>query len=243
MLFMYRKNKIANFFKNILRDNENEINIVFEGLDCSGKSTRAKLLYDYLHKVLPKNEFNVNIYNHPSTEYCPIQRYMLLNEDNTPEKEVEIFTECKNILMRMMRKNSLYKKININIIDRWIFSTIAYQNASKKDIANYTESDITKFILDDNKENEFGLDLIVYNRIDYNTFKNRVSNKNKDAKENWLTEESNFNAVKSIYEDLFILSDDFSSNVVILEKEYKSSKEFLNDLLDSAMERKELNND
>lgn len=219
-------------FKKFFNDGREMFNIVFEGVDNCGKSARSEMLYRYLSKNLDKNVFNVNLYSHPSGKYCKEERELLLNNNISPVEEVEIFTKCKNKLIDAINKNNKDGKLNINIIDRWILSTIAYQNVmAGNDDSNFTDSQITKMILEDNAKNYLHIDAIIYNNIKKSTFNDRISNKDIDAKELWLSEHKNFESVTKIYDSIntnFLLAE----NTVILNKEkYNNAEQLVKSIL------------
>lgn len=218
------------FSKYFINNRCNTCNIVFEGLDGSGKSARSNEMYNYLVKELDNNKFNINIYNHPSSDICKEERNQLLNNNNDPKKEVEILNKCKNKLTNHIIKNTDSNKFNINIIDRWVYSTFVYQNLmDKQNHRTYKNSDISNIINNDIKNNPFLIDIVILNDISFINFYNRIVNgKNADAKEKMISKIGNFNTANKIYHDI-IKNVDLHKRFIILDKSfYYNPKEFIN---------------
>ncbi len=101
--------------------------IVFEGIDGSGKSTQAQRIF----KRLKGFELPVSIFKEPTySEYGQIIRKLLSGEipRQTPAEELDLFIKD--------RKEDVYKNIlpalargEIILLDRYYYSTIAYQGA------------------------------------------------------------------------------------------------------------------
>lgn len=105
--------------------------IVFEGIDGSGKTTQAKLLYQKLDSL----GFDVELFKEPSSSTWgrKIKEYSLYEDSLTPEEELELFIKDREENIKMNIKPSLAKK-KIVLLDRYYFSTIAYQGAKGIDI-------------------------------------------------------------------------------------------------------------
>lgn len=100
--------------------------IIFEGIDGSGKSTQAKMLYDYLSKtkdvVLLRDPGGVDV-----SEKI---RDILLSLDMQPWTEVLLFLASRNELLHTKILPAI-EEGKIVILDRFIDSTIAYQGYGK----------------------------------------------------------------------------------------------------------------
>ena len=101
--------------------------IVFEGVDGAGKSTQARLLYERLKKV----QFEVKLSKEPTKgEWGKKIRRLIEKgrEGVTPQEELEWFIKDRYQHVEEIIKPGL-KNNKIIILDRYYFSTIAYQGA------------------------------------------------------------------------------------------------------------------
>lgn len=196
--------------------NKNIINIVFEGLDKSGKSTISRELYNYLLKNLNKNKYKISLYNHPNSKICKEEREFLLNNIIDPLEEAKIFLNCKNKLIKYMNENLDPNKININIIDRWTHSTFVYQNINLFKTKNILLNDeITELIESDiNQNGNLHIDFVVYLDTKYIIYKNRKSNTNVDNRENLINDKNYFSLAKKLYNKII------KDNYLNLHKNY-----------------------
>ena len=103
--------------------------IVFEGIDCSGKSLHAKYVASYLRK---KNISFINIREPGGNKNSEQIRNLILNKNINFDKLTDLFlyfaSRNENI-NKIIKKN--YKK-KIIIIDRFVDSTMAYQHYGMK---------------------------------------------------------------------------------------------------------------
>ena len=111
--------------------------VVFEGIDGSGKTTQAKLLYEYLIKkgltaVLSKEPTD-SIYGQKIKKLAQGERDL-----TKPFDEYRLFINDRKIHVENLIKPSLQQK-KIVILDRYYFSTIAYQGALGLDIGKIKE--------------------------------------------------------------------------------------------------------
>lgn len=135
--------------------------ITFEGIDLCGKSTQAKLLYDYLIK----NKKKVILVREPGgTLISEKIRNILLDKENSKMKyitEFLLFSASRHQLTEEIIKPSL-KKNYIVICDRYYDSSTAYQgyggridlkiiNQINKIATNYLIPDLS-FLIDINYE-------------------------------------------------------------------------------------------
>jgi dTMP kinase len=126
--------------------------IVFEGIDGSGKSTQAEILL----KKLDERGYSAVYYREPSDSKWgrEIKRKAQFADSLTPQEELELFQKdreanVKNNLMPSLERNEVI------LLDRYYFSTIAYQGAKGIDpesIRKRNEAFVVKpdlvFILD-----------------------------------------------------------------------------------------------
>ena len=135
--------------------------ICFEGVEGSGKSTQAKLLYKFIKKNITKN---VILTREPGgTLFSEKIRNLIL------DKKTNISTLTEFFLLMAARNEHIISKINfylkknfIIICDRFFYSTLAYQHylegmdkkfifKIQKKIFNKVHPDIT-FLIDLNKK-------------------------------------------------------------------------------------------
>ncbi len=100
--------------------------IVIEGIDGSGKTTQAKILL----KKLQKKKLKAVYFQEPSHGKWGriIKKKALLPDSITPQEEVDLFLKDRK---DNVEKNLLpaLKEKKVVILDRYYFSTIAYQGA------------------------------------------------------------------------------------------------------------------
>ncbi len=100
--------------------------IVFEGIDGSGKSTQPEILM----KMLQKKGFDVVYFQEPSKSKWgrKIKKKALHPDSLTPEDELDLFQKDRKENVEKNLKPALEKK-RVVILDRYYYSTIAYQGA------------------------------------------------------------------------------------------------------------------
>jgi dTMP kinase len=100
--------------------------IVFEGIDGAGKSTQAEILLNKLDKL----DYSVVYYREPSDSKWgrEIKRKAQFADSLTPHEELELFQKDREENVKNNLKPSLERK-EVIILDRYYFSTIAYQGA------------------------------------------------------------------------------------------------------------------
>ena len=126
--------------------------ITFEGIDASGKSTQAKILY----KILKRQKKKVIITREPGgTKFSEKIRKIVVKDEIQPLTELFLFYAARNEHFDKI-KNYL-KKNYIVICDRYIHSTYVYQQHQQKierkfihllqnKISRYSYPDVTFFI-------------------------------------------------------------------------------------------------
>lgn len=100
--------------------------IVFEGIDGAGKTTQAEILL----ATLQKKRFDVVYFREPSGGKWGriIKKKALCPDSITPEEELDLFQRDRKENVEKNLKPALKKK-KVAILDRYYFSTIAYQGA------------------------------------------------------------------------------------------------------------------
>ena len=130
--------------------------IVFEGIEGSGKSYQAKILYNKLKKKIK----NIILTREPGgTKGAEIIRKIILKDYFEKNKKIK-FDKYTDTLLYLAARNEhiknkivpALKKNKIIICDRFIDSTIAYQVYGKKVSKPFIEG-IHKFILQGVKSN------------------------------------------------------------------------------------------
>jgi dTMP kinase len=135
--------------------------ICFEGVEGSGKSTQAKLLYKFIKKNITKN---VILTREPGgTLFSEKIRNLMLDKKNNISPLTEFFLLMAARNEHIISKINFYLKKNFIIIcDRFFYSTLAYQHylegmdkkfifSIQKKIFNKIHPDIT-FLIDLNKK-------------------------------------------------------------------------------------------
>lgn len=100
--------------------------IVFEGIDGSGKTTQAKILLDKLRK----KGIDAVYFQEPTQGKWGriIKEKALFPDSLTPQEEVNLFQKDRKQNVEKNLKPALKEK-KVVILDRYYFSTIAYQGA------------------------------------------------------------------------------------------------------------------
>ena len=135
--------------------------ICFEGVEGSGKSTQAKLLYKFIKKKITKN---VILTREPGgTLFSEKIRNLMLDKKTNISPQTEFFLLMAARNEHIISKINFYLKKNFIIIcDRFFYSTLAYQHylegmdkkfifSIQKKIFNKVHPDIT-FLIDLNKK-------------------------------------------------------------------------------------------
>ena len=135
--------------------------ICFEGVEGSGKSTQAKLLYKFIKKKITKN---VILTREPGgTLFSEKIRNLMLDKKTNISPLTEYFLLMAARNEHITSKINFYLKKNFIIIcDRFFYSTLAYQHylegmdkkfifSIQKKIFNKVHPDIT-FLIDLNKK-------------------------------------------------------------------------------------------
>jgi len=126
--------------------------IVFEGIDCSGKTTIINELSKIIYDIYNKNNKQRDIYiTKEPTEDSIFGRRLVEHLNNKildSNKELEFYIEDRNIHI----KNILYRKNNFNslcLCDRFNLSTLVYQSTFNDFSIQYIKNKID-IMLDNN---------------------------------------------------------------------------------------------
>lgn len=196
--------------------------IAFEGIDGSGKSTLANMLCDYLKEIN-----NKVVYNHqPHGDGSPIEIYNLIKERR--ERKLEPLTEL--LLYTADRVENVYKFIlprlqeGYTIIqDRYVLSTIAYQNNISTDIIKYI-TDNTLFP-DKRLYPKFTIYVSIPIEVSINRLIIRYKQDNRMDKLDKFKDKTYYNDVYKYLNDVkkrymdYILDDFCNNNYLILDGE------------------------
>jgi len=100
--------------------------IVFEGIDGGGKTTQAKMLMKRLHK----RGYDAVYFQEPSGSRwgMEIRKLAAYKDSISPEGELDLFLKDRRENVEKNLKPAL-KENKIVILDRYYYSTIAYQGA------------------------------------------------------------------------------------------------------------------
>ena len=139
--------------------------IIFEGIEGSGKSTQIKKVANYLKKK--KRNF-IQIREPGGSENSEKIRKLILNKKfkSSPTTDLLLYMASRNEnIEKIILKN--YKK-KIILIDRFIYSSVAYQHYGMGISKNFIDS-LNKSILRDIKP-----DLIFLHTINSKNLKKRI---------------------------------------------------------------------
>ncbi|MCP2519798.1 dTMP kinase [Candidatus Aminicenantes bacterium AC-335-K20] len=167
---------------------EKGILIVFEGIDGCGKSTQAKLLFEKLRSL----KFDCILLKEPSSGKWgkKIKKLSLFENSISPEEELELFVKDREENTRENIKPALQEK-RIVILDRYYFSTIAYQGAKGINL---------KYIENLNKSIAIEPDIVFILDVEPSVGLSRIENRKK--KEKLFEREDYLNKVRRIYNSL-----------------------------------------
>lgn len=144
--------------------------IVFEGIDGSGKSTQAEILLERLQE----EDFDAVYFREPSKGKWgrKIKKKALHPDSLSPEEELDLFQKDRRENVEKNLKPALKKK-RVVILDRYYYSTIAYQGAKGID---------EKLIRRMNEEFVVDPDLVFIFDIDPQKGLERIENRKKKDK-------------------------------------------------------------
>ena len=193
--------------------------ICFEGVEGSGKSTQAKLLYKFIKKNITKN---VILTREPGgTLFSEKIRNLIL------DKKTNISTLTEFFLLMAARNEHIISKINfylkknfIIICDRFFYSTLAYQH--------YLEDMDKKFIFNIQKKiyKKIHPDLTFLIDLNNKESKIRISNRSKKTNRFDKLSSYHFNKIRNG----FIKISKTYKNKIVLIKGSKSLNEIQNEI-------------
>jgi dTMP kinase len=193
--------------------------ICFEGVEGSGKSTQAKLLYKFIKKKITKN---VILTREPGgTLFSEKIRNLMLDKKTNISPLTEFFLLMAARNEHIISKINFYLKKNFIIIcDRFFYSTLAYQH--------YLEGMDKKFIFSIQKKifNKVHPDITFL--IDLNKKESKVRINKRAKKTNKFDKLSSyhFNKIRSG----FIKISNMYKNKIVLIKGSKSLNEIQNEI-------------
>lgn len=140
--------------------------VIFEGIDCVGKSTQINLLKEiYKDAIITKEP--------GGTKFGEKVRSLLLNGDEISKKaELFLFLADRNEHYEKVIKPNSNKLI---LSDRSFISGISYALANDESLSLVELINLNKFALNGNFGNKF-----IFLKADENTLKNRLFKKNLD---------------------------------------------------------------
>jgi dTMP kinase len=193
--------------------------ICFEGVEGSGKSTQAKLLYKFIKKNITKN---VILTREPGgTLFSEKIRNLIL------DKKTNISTLTEFFLLMAARNEHIISKINfylkknfIIICDRFFYSTLAYQH--------YLEDTDKKFIFNIQKKiyKKIHPDLTFLIDLNNKESKIRISNRSKKTNRFDKLSSYHFNKIRNG----FIKISKTYKNKIVLIKGSRSLIEIQNEI-------------
>lgn len=138
---------------------------VFEGIDGAGKTTQASALMERLKK----RGFKVVFFREPSEgKWGRLIKEKAAQENSiTPEEELALFQKDRKENVRLNLKPAMKNK-KVILLDRYYFSTMAYQGAKGID---------TEYILSLNQKIAVEPDLVFIFDIDAQKGLNRIRNR------------------------------------------------------------------
>ena len=193
--------------------------ICFEGVEGSGKSTQAKLLYKFIKKNITKN---VILTREPGgTLFSEKIRNLIL------DKKTNISTLTEFFLLMAARNEHIISKINfylkknfIIICDRFFYSTLAYQH--------YLEDMDKKFIFNIQKKIYKKIHPDITFLIDLNNKESKIRISNRSKKTNRFDKLSSYHFNK--IRNGFIKISKMYKNKIVLIKGSKSLNEIQNEI-------------
>ena len=193
--------------------------ICFEGVEGSGKSTQAKLLYKFIKKNITKN---VILTREPGgTLFSEKIRNLIL------DKKTNISTLTEFFLLMAARNEHVISKINfylkknfIIICDRFFYSTLAYQH--------YLEDMDKKFIFNIQKKIYKKIHPDITFLIDLNNKESKIRISNRSKKTNRFDKLSSYHFNK--IRNGFIKISKMYKNKIVLIKGSRSLIEIQNEI-------------
>lgn len=160
--------------------------VVLEGIDGCGKTTQAKKLV----KVLREKGFEVVFLKEPSDGRWgkTIKEKARHQNGLTPEQEFKLFQKDREENVKLNIKPAL-KERNIVILDRYYFSTMAYQSVKGIDISKIKKQ---------NEETAVPPDLVIILDVDARTGLDRI--KDREKKDELFEREDYLRKVRKVFQ-------------------------------------------
>ena len=181
--------------------------ICFEGVEGSGKSTQAKLLYKFIKKNITKN---VILTREPGgTLFSEKIRNLILDKkiNITPLTEFFLLMAARN--EHIISKINFYLKKNFIIIcDRFFYSTLAYQH--------YLEDMDKKFIFNIQKKIYKKIHPDITFLIDLNNKESKIRISNRSKKTNRFDKLSSYHFNK-IRNGFIKISKTYKNKIVLIK--------------------------
>ena len=193
--------------------------ICFEGVEGSGKSTQAKLLYKFIKKNITKN---VILTREPGgTLFSEKIRNLILDKKTNISTLTEFFLLMAARNEHIISKIDFYLKKNFIIIcDRFFYSTLAYQH--------YLEDMDKKFIFNIQKKIYKKIHPDITFLIDLNNKESKIRISNRSKKTNRFDKLSSYHFNK--IRNGFIKISKTYKNKIVLIKGSKSLIEIQNEI-------------
>jgi dTMP kinase len=193
--------------------------ICFEGVEGSGKSTQAKLLYKFIKKKITKN---VILTREPGgTLFSEKIRNLMLDKKTNIGPLTEFFLLMAARNEHIISKINFYLKKNFIIIcDRFFYSTLAYQH--------YLEGMDKKFIFSIQKKifNKIHPDITFLIDLNKKESKDRINKRAKKTNRFDKLSSYHFNKIRNG----FIKISKMYKNKIVLIKGSKSLNEIQNEI-------------
>ena len=193
--------------------------ICFEGVEGSGKSTQAKLLYKFIKKNITKN---VILTREPGgTLFSEKIRNLILDKKTNISTLTEFFLLMAARNEHIISKIDFYLKKNFIIIcDRFFYSTLAYQH--------YLEDMDKKFIFNIQKKIYKKIHPDITFLIDLNNKESKIRINNRSKKTNRFDKLSSYHFNK--IRNGFIKISKMYKNKIVLIKGSRSLIEIQNEI-------------
>jgi dTMP kinase len=193
--------------------------ICFEGVEGSGKSTQAKLLYKFIKKNISKN---VILTREPGgTLFSEKIRNLMLDNKTKVNPLTEFFLLMAARNEHIINKINFYLKKNFIIVcDRFFYSTLAYQH--------YLEGMDKKFIFNIQKKifNKIHPNITFLIDLDKKESKSRIKKRSKRTNRFDTLSNYHFNKIRNG----FLKISKIYKNKIILIKGSKSMNEIMNEI-------------
>jgi len=162
--------------------------IVFEGIDGSGKSTQAEMLFNYFKD---NNKQAVKLYEPSEGDWGRKIRAFLHGGDDFPvDEQLDLFILDRKDDVEKNIKPAL-KNNKIIIMDRYYYSNAAYQGS-----AGYEPG----YIIEENKKNNFPEpDRVYFMDIDAEEAIKRITNRNSEDSRDIFEKKAFLEKVREIY--------------------------------------------